>query len=252
MNIISVDLPWKEGKRGRRALAVADLDRNIKIMSASDDDEMLALARDNAEPESIVLLDIPIEGGEQKFRPVDRALARQGIWIQPSSNAGNRGKRLKELLENKKRITVQEIYPYAVYKFLAYLKDRKLLGRLKPDKFDTLLDDSFRGFRPRKYKRERKKEERLKNMEYLYSLLMDTGLNFRIPLHYPDASANLGPLSDEYDACLGAIVGVYLAGKSSYACIAGDSSSGNILLLADRWLAGELGKEVKIDNLKKE
>ncbi len=89
-------------------------------------------------------------------------------------------------------------------------------------------------------------------MEYLYSLLMDTALNFRIPLHYPDASANLGPLSDEYDACLGAIVGVYLAGNSSYACVAGDSSSGNILLLADRWLAGELGKEVKLSNLRRE
>ncbi|MDI6815546.1 MAG: hypothetical protein QMC90_05685, partial [Dehalococcoidales bacterium] len=187
MNIISVDLPWNPGKKGRRAVVVADLDRNIKIMSAKDDDEMLALVRNNAEQESIVLLDIPIEGGEQKFRPVDRALARQGIWIQPSSSAGNRGKRLKELLKDKKGITVQEIYPYAVYKFLAYLKDRKLIGRLKPDRFEVLLDDSFRGFQPWKYKRERKKEERLKNMRYLYSLIMDTGtgLNYHIPLHYP-------------------------------------------------------------------
>ena len=151
---------------------------------------------------------------------------------------------LKE--KGNKGITVQEIYPYAIYKFLAYLRDRQLLQRLNIDKFETLLDDRFRAYRPPKYKRERKKGERIKNMEYLYSLLTDSslGLKFLDSPGYPDTSYTLSELDrlcDEYDACLGAIVGIYLAGNNSYACVAGDSNSGNILLLADRWLAERLG-----------
>ena len=30
MNIISIDLPWKEDKKGQGALAIADLDRNYE------------------------------------------------------------------------------------------------------------------------------------------------------------------------------------------------------------------------------
>ena len=251
--IISIDLPWKEDKKGRRVLAVADLDRNIKIMSANDDDELLGLVRDVAEPQSLVLLDVPIDGcdnlGGKHFRPVDKAIAHQTLPALPASRAGGRGKRLKELLEkNKKGLKVYEIYPYAIYKFLAYLKKRKLLQRLNSDRFDTLLDEGFRTYWPPKYKREKKREKRLENMSYLYSLLTDRdiGLNFRIPLNYPDASSNLSQLSDEYDASLGAIVGIYFANNSSYACIVGDSQSGNMLLLADQWLQAQLRKEVKI------
>jgi hypothetical protein len=201
----------------------------------------------------MVLLDIPIEGcnnldGEH-FRTIDKAVAHQGIWIQPVSSAGNRGKELKRRLErDNKGIIVQEIYPYAVYKFLAYLKDKKLLQRLRANKLDILLDDTFRGFRPPKYKRERKKDRRLENMEYLYSLLRESsiGLNFQTPLRHPDASSNLGELGDEYDACLGAIVGIFFANKSSYACIVGNSNSGNILLLADQWLQTQLSNKVEV------
>ncbi len=39
MNIISVDLLWKEDKRERRILAIADLDGNVRITQASDDNE---------------------------------------------------------------------------------------------------------------------------------------------------------------------------------------------------------------------
>ncbi len=90
-------------------------------------------------------------------------------------------------------------------------------------------------------------------MEYLYWLLMDTlhGLNLGIPLHYPDTSHNLAQLSDEYDACLGAIAGIYFIHSSGYACIAGDSLSGNILLLADQWLAERLSREVRVCQPKK-
>lgn len=255
MNIISVDLPWQEDKKGRRTLAIADLDGNIKIAQAKDDKELLELVREIAEPGSIILLDIPIDGcdslGGKHFRPIDRAISRQALPVLPASKAGSRGKSLKVHLEkDKNRLKVYEIYPYAVYKFLAYLKDRKLLHYLNSDRFDTLLDDGFRTYWPPKYKRERKREKRLENMKYLYWLLTDkgTGLNFRIPLNYPDASNNLGRLGDEYDACLGAIVGIYFANNSSYACIVGDSQSGNMLILADRWLVGKLREEVRLSN----
>jgi len=257
MNIISVDLPWKEDNRNRTALAFADPNRNIKVILANDDDEMLCLIRENIEPESLILLDIGIEGcaelEDKKFRAVDIALAHQGISIQPNTGDTNRGINLKKRIQSinpGKRVVVQEIYPYAIYKFLAYLKDRKLLQHLNLDKFDTLLDKGFVTYWPPKYKRE-KKGKRLRNMEYLYSLLTDKsiGLNFQTPLHYPDASSNLNQLGDEYDACLGAIVGIYFANNSSYACIAGDAESGNILILADQWLSEQLGREANLDRL---
>lgn len=262
MNIISVDLPWNPDKRGHRALAIANLDGNVKIALANDDDELLALVRGNIEQKSIVLLDIPIEGCEQieikKFRPVDRALAHQGIWIQPASGAGSRSKRLKELLEkDNKRVIVQEIYPYAIYKFLAYLEKRGMLHRINSESCQPLLDASFRKYVPPKYKREREKDKRLENMRFLYSLLKDRsiGLKFsasdslRCP-NYSYTLDDLNRLSDEYDACLGAIVGIYFATNSSYACVAGDSESGEILLLADQWLQAQFKKEVKVKNLK--
>ena len=61
-----------------------------------------------------------------------------------------------------------------------------------------------------------------------------------------DTSSNLGPPRDEYDACLGAIVDVYFTSKNSNTCIAGDSNSGNILLLADRWLSEQLSRKVSV------
>lgn len=255
MNIISIDLPWNPDKKGRRAVAVADLDGNVKIAQAGDDNELLELIRGNTESESLVLLDVPIEGcGEldsEHFRPVDKALARQGIPILPTSKAKDRGNVLKERIKSinrGKRVTVQEIYPYAIYKFLAYLKEKELLQRLGVGEFDTLLDDGFRIYRPPKYKRERKRGERRDNMKYLYSLLTDPslGLRFLTPLPYPNDLSNPDKLSDEYDACLGAIVGVYSASNSRYACIAGNSESGDMLLLADKWLVEGLGREVRV------
>lgn len=259
MNIISIDIPWKSEKKERRALAFADKNRNIRIMRASDDDELLELVQGKAEPRSFILLDVPIDGCDclngKHFRPVDKALTRQTLPALPASKAGSRGRNLKSLLKrDKKRFRVYEIYPYATYKFLAYLKDRQLLQRLNLDRFDNLLDEGFRIYWPPKYKRERQREEYLRSIRYLYYLLTDPslGLSFSPPLRYPDFSFTLGELSelcDEYDACLGAIVGIYHANKSSYVWLAGDSDSGSILLLADRWLSERMGKEVKVSDL---
>ncbi len=251
MNIISIDLPWKEERKGRRTLAIADLDGNIKTMSASDDHELRALVRKNAREGAIILLDIPIDGCANlkgaHFRPIDKIMASQTLPALPASKSGSRGKSLKELLKKDgQRLSVYEIYPYAIYKVLAYLKDKNLLPHLALGRFDYLIDDGFRQFRPPKYKREKNKGARVRNMAYLYSLLTDPslGLKFSSPLDYPDTTytlSRLDRLCDEYDACLGAIIGIYFARSSRHACIAGDSRTGNVLLLADRWLAEHLG-----------
>lgn len=70
-------------------------------------------------------------------------------------------------------------------------------------------------------------------------------MKFLKSLHRPGISYSLSDLDilcDEYDAYLGIIAGIYLAKNSRYACIAGNPDSGSILLLADRWLAGQLGE----------
>ena len=242
-------------------MAIANLDKNCRVETGEDDEELLQLVQGNIEQRSIVLLDIPIGGcvHGRNFRPVDKALTHQGIWIQPVSTAQDRGKRLKRYIRNLihgKDLVVQEIYPYAIYKFLAYLKDNGLLPRLGMDKFDALLEDGFRRFVPPKYKREREKGKRLEKMKYLYSLLTDSsiGLKFSTPLDYPDSSYTLNELNslaDKYDACLGAIVGICWAKRNPYAWIAGDPNSGEILLLADGWLKGGLeakGTQVRREN----
>jgi predicted nuclease with RNAse H fold len=256
VNIISVDLSWKSTTKGHRALAIVDLNKNIVIKTAENDDELLQLVQDNTEQKSIILLDIPIEGCGQikvkKFRPIDKALARQGIWILPASGATDRGKSLKRRIQSTnqgKKIIVQEIYPYAIYKFLAYLESNGLLLCLSLGKFDILLGDGFRRFVPPKYKRDREKGKRVENMRYLYSLLTDSGigLEFSPPLDCPDFSYTwnkLNSLADKYDACLGAIVGICWAEGSHYAWIAGGSKSGEMLLLADDWLKERLKKEI--------
>ena len=256
MNVISVDLPWKSTNKGHRALAIANWDKDIDIKTTEDDDELLCLVQDNIEQGSIVLLDIPIEGcvHSRNFRSVDKALARQGIWIQPISGAKERGKVLKRRIQNLNRgknLVVQEIYPYAIYKLLAYLENNGLLPSLSMGKFDALLEDRFRRFVPPKYKREREKGKRVENMEYLYSLLRDSGigLKFSPPLDYPDSSCTwngLNSLADKYDACLGAIVGICWVKGSPYAWMAGDPKSGEMLLLADEWLKERLKKEIQM------
>jgi len=256
MNIISIDLPWEEKRKGRRAIAVARLDRHIEVCQAADDDELSRLARVSFEPGSIILLAIPIDGTDKlrghHFRPVDRALSRQTLPALPASRAGNRGCRLRAALQtDNSGCQVYEMYPYAIYKFLSYLKQRKLLHCLNDNRFDTLLDNGFYRYWPPKYKREKKREQRVKNLRHVYSLLTDSNLSLRFtrPLPTPEASVNPDHLADGYDACLGAVVGIYLANRSGYTGFAGDSPSGSILLFADRWLAEQLGKDIAVNQV---
>jgi len=252
MNVISIDLPWNRDSKAGRALAIVNRGRKVEIKTAEDDDELSRLVRHHVEQESIIFLDIPIEGCDhlevEKFRLVDKALNQLGISAFPASRAEGRGKWLKKEIQDinrGKKTIVQEMYPYAIYKFLAYLKKYGLLPRLITGKFDTLCEDGFRGFWPPRYKRENSKDKRLENMKYLYSLLTDPkiGLKFSPPLDDPDSSytlAQLRGLADKYDACLGAIVGIFWTERNPYAWIAGDPKSGEMFLLADKWLKEQL------------
>jgi len=256
MNIISVDLPWGKNTKGRTAIAITDLRGNLRIERANNDNELLELIRKKAEPGSIILLDIPIEGcnklNDKHFRPVDSALQHCGISLLPSSN-GERGKGLKEELERRnKRIAVYEIYPYAIYKFLACLKEKSALGLLNRLTTERVLNEEFekskKGWPPR-YKRAAG-EERQQAIRFLYSLLTDPAIRLS-GLDRP-GSLSLARLGDEYDACLGAIVGLYWVKRSKYACLAGKPEEGEILLLADQWLQTELEKkEVQVRNNEK-
>lgn len=270
MNIISVDLNWNPNGN-RIAVAVANEKGNVRaVIGGLGDNELLCFIKDvylKRNTPSLILLDIPIEGceslkGPPFFRPVDLALVRNGFPLLPSSKAGQRGSLLKKRIQTVtgKSAQIYEIYPYAVYKFLSYLSHKDALHflcatRIPPNPplikegRGDLLDEHFCTFWPPKYKRERNKRIRVKNMRYVFSLLTNPqiGLDFSAPLQAPSISENLSILADKYDACLGTIVGIHLANKSPFAKIVGDKDSCEILLLADRWLAENLEKtKIKI------
>ncbi len=256
VNIISVDLNWNPNppQADRIAVAVADKCGNVRaVIGELCDSELLCFINEihtKEDKPSLILLDIPIEGckhlGGKHFRPVDLALVRNGFPLLPSSKARQRGSLLKKriLTATGKSAGIYEIYPYAVYKFLSYLGYKSVLSSFGLMNASVLLDDQFRTFWPPKYKRERNKRIRAKNMEYVFSILTNPqiGLAFSQPLQAPSMSENLSTLADKYDACLGAIVGIHLANKSPFAKIAGDKDSGEILLLADKWLVENFKK----------
>lgn len=258
MNIISIDLPWSAATKGRRALAIAGQGKKVTVLSAKDDAEMVALVKKYASAPALVLLDVSIEGCDslngKHFRRVDKALQRLGIPLLPSSHSGSRGKDLKERLNREiDTLTVYEMYPYATYKFLACLYDSGLSGRLNSRKHETLLNEDFVRYWPPRYKREQDRTKRLEHMRYLHSLFVDTtnSLGYTITLPYPEASSRLDKLGDEYDACLGLIAGLHYVSNSPYACLVGQANSGQVLLLADRWLSERLKQEVAVSNVEK-
>jgi len=86
MNIISVDLPWSLdlGKK-QFAVAVVDGSGSITVEGRLDESEVFSLVKNEVQPSSPVLLDIPIDGCEslsgEHFRPIERAIMHQGIWL---------------------------------------------------------------------------------------------------------------------------------------------------------------------------
>ena len=207
-----------------------------------------------AEPQSLILLDVPIEGCEKlegPRRPIENALQHY-ISLYPASRAGNRGKQLKEKLfqklpvKSKGNIIIKEIYPHAIYKFLWAVERKGKLAEVRRQREQSLLDNQFTpSVSPPNYKGSKvEHDKRLIGMWELYNFLTQRlGLDFSQSLEPPADSFSatmLEVLADQYDACLGAVVGLYCVTGNSYSWIAGDKCQGEILLLADIWLKKQL------------
>ena len=253
MNVISCDVGWK-GATKRNAVAIATDSRQIDfVKSGLDDDHLVALVREWAVPQSLILLDVPIEGCdnlEGPRRPIERVLQRY-IALYPASMAGKRGKQLKEILlqaihtEVRGSVIVKEMYPHAVYKFLWVAKRKGKLAKVQLGEWQSVLDQDFTPSRsPPKYKGNIEYNRRLAGMQKLYTFLTQClDLRFSRPLdspHRSSARSRLELLADQYDACLGGVVGLHCVAGNPYALIAGDEHQGEMLLLADMWLKERL------------
>jgi len=255
MNIISCDVGWKSETK-RNAIAVVTDGRKFSFLkNGLDDDHLVTLVCKWAEPQSLILLDIPIEGCEKlegPRRPIENALQHY-IALYPASKAGDRGKQLKEKLfqkipvKSKENIIIKEMYPYAIYKFLwAVERKGKLTEVRRGREQQSILDNQFiPSVSPPKYKGSKvKHDKRLMGMWKLYNFLTQRlDLDFSQSLEPPNDSfsaTGLEVLADQYDACLGAVVGLYCVTGNSYSWIAGDEFQGEMLLLADIWLKKQL------------
>ncbi len=243
MRVISVDVGWKD-EGNRNAAVVADGEgRVLAWKSRLDRAGLWDFIKQHAGGVKAVLLDVPIEGcdllGEKGFRPIDLAISRCGMWALPASKAKQRGVRLRgEVADLVPSATVLEIYPYAIYKFLAFQSQHGNLASLRSHKGSTVPNQGFGAFVPCKYKRAGG-EERRRALLFLKELLEHAalGLTFSEPLPAPGGDLSLAHLTDVYDACLGVIAGVFWLRQNPYAQVFGDKDNGEMLLLADEWLA---------------
>jgi hypothetical protein len=165
--------------------------------------------------------------------------------------AGVRGVELKEKLLQaipesiRASVVIQEIYPHAVYKFLWVANQKGKLNSVRLGRWERVLDENFTpSVSPPKYKGNVTREKRLAGMRELYDFLtQNLDLRFSQSLYSPYSSlgrSRLELLADQYDACLGAVVGLYCVTGNPYAWLAGDESHGEILMLADIWLREQL------------
>ena len=106
-------------------------------------------------PCALVLLDIPIYGLEKlqgnHFRPIDNALLSVGISIRPTSSAKLFGPKLVDRIVAEAGVSpcrIQEIYPYAVYKWLAYVRALCAFPLPNHAQTATLLGDDFPSYFP--------------------------------------------------------------------------------------------------------
>ena len=239
-------MPWKA--TGEAAVAVVDVDGRLTWALHAYPDGLIATLQDYAD--AVILLDIPIYGLDKlqssHFRPIDKALQSAGIPLRPSTGAQRLGLELKCRISSEAGVpprNIREIYPYAVYKWLAYVRARDALPLLASPQAGPLLSEDFRPFFPIPYKRNSPTGTRREGMEALHSLLTDAdlGLRFETPLPAPDSGAyNLKRLSDVYDAVLGAVLGLHLLRNDGWALVRGDQEYGDMALLADTWLTARI------------
>jgi predicted RNase H-like nuclease len=254
VSIISVDVGWSERTK-RNAVAIARPGRQVYLVASGlTDSDLISLVRDYAEPKSLILLDVPIEGCEnlsEPRRPVESVLQHY-VSLYPASMAGVRGIGLKQALLQaipasiRTSVVIREIYPHAIYKFLWVARQKGKLESVHSGVWERLLDEGFiPSVSPPKYKGTIERDRRLAGMRELYHFLTEH-LRLNLPLGFLNETfsrSRLELLADEFDACLGAMVGLYWADHSPYVWVAGDQSRGEILLLADIWLKEQLEKD---------
>jgi predicted nuclease with RNAse H fold len=259
-HVLAVDLNWGEANR-RVAVALCDPDGSIELTAGDRSDATVhnALLRVRDDARVLVLLDVPIEGLAGPLgtaaRPVDRAMASIGIAALPASGAGLRGVRLRDSIlaraaERACTVAVREMYPYAIYKVLAYLEHQCRLDALAGGERHTLLDSGLGSHpHPRYKRRERDANRRWDAIRYLYGLLTAPalGLTWR-SLPSPDRVRGQAEdhLVDLYDAALGGVLGALLLRGSPYPVLAGNRDCGEMALLADAWAAGRLAERLPV------
>ena len=254
MHVIAVDLNWKP--QGEAAVVEVDTHGTATWGFYTFPEELVEYAATT--PDSLVLLDIPIHGldalHDHHFRPVDKALQSVGIPLRPSTSAGRLGIQLARRITSEAGVPsarVREIYPYAVYKVLHYLREHGALKFLARPGATPLLDRDFGAHWPLPYKRNSKRGTRRQGMRELYTLLTDgdIGLRFQTPLPTPDGGAySQKRLTDVYDAALGAVLGLHLLRADGWAVVKGDTKSGDLALLADTWLAERIDGFLSADH----
>ena len=246
MQAISVDLPW--GSRGEAAIVTVDQDGRAAWDFCEYPEGLIE--RLHGKTDALVLLDIPIYGLDRLvnrgFRRIDRALQCVGIPLRPSTGARTLGWELMRRMVAEAGVVterVREIYPYAVYKVLDYLRHRRHLGSLAREQVGPLLNRDFLSHWPLPYKRSSWRGTRRQGMEALYRVLTqpDLRLDFWPPLPSPEGQKyGLKRTGDIYDAALGAVLGLHLLREDGWAVVKGDEEHGDMALLADSWLAGRI------------
>ena len=255
MNIISCDVGWSRGTKRNAVTVVTSEGRLCVFRRGLNDDDLVSLVT-NWSGRSLILLDVPIEGCqnlEGPRRPIENDLQHY-ISLYPASRAGTRGQQLKQRMllsvpaGPRQNIVVKEIYPHAIYKFLWAVEQEGKLAEVLRHREQSLLDNWFTpSLGPPKYKgRKVKQDERLMGMWTLYNFITQRlRLSFCQSLEPPTDSfsaAMLEVLADQYDSCLGAVVGLYCIAGNPYTGIAGDERQGEMLLFADIWLKRQLEK----------
>lgn len=235
--IISVDLGWSRNNLSRTAVAWCRNQSAPQWTNAEETRDLIDFLR-RFEEEALVLLDIPIKGTEdlgreRPFREMDRDLLSFGIPLLPSFKAGDYGLRLaEEITRELPHFTIVESYPYAVLRFLWAIRDNPacITGELQAV---VECDDFIREWPP-KYKRARRKADRIvcmsKVLEMLRQFLELDEAKELIPSPVMKKS-ELNLLCDIYDALLGLIVGRAIAMDSPWFFPATEQQSDAIIPL---------------------